>query len=71
MANGLDLEAMIRRFGERAEAVKKRQVPPVEGEQRKAFIEQSKLDFQDFAIIADATAAIEDGVIVLRIDPHS
>ena len=45
-----------------------RQVPPVEGEARKAFIEQSRLDFQDFAIIADAQAELEDGVLVLRVD---
>lgn len=68
MADGLDLDAMIERFGERARAVRSRQVPPVEGEQRKAFIEQSRIDFQDFAMIADAEAKLEDGVVVLRID---
>lgn len=68
MADGLDLDAMIGRFGERARAVRSRQVPPVEGEQRKAFIEQSRIDFQDFAMIADAEATLEDGVVVLRID---
>jgi len=68
MSDGLDIDAMLARFKVRAEAVRSRQVPPVEGEARRAFIEQSRLDFQDFAILADATAAVEDGVLVLRVD---
>ena len=68
MAGELDLDAMVERFRSRARAVKARQVPPIEGEARRAFIEQSRLDFQDFAIIGDATAVIEDGVLVLRVD---
>jgi len=64
----IDTEAMIERFRERAVAVKKRPMPPVEGEGRKSFIEQSQLDFQDFAIIADADASLENGVLTLRID---
>jgi hypothetical protein len=68
MAEAFDLEAMIQRFRERAGAVKRRQMPPVEGEQRKEFVRQAQLDFQDFAIIGDAEATLEDGVVVLRID---
>ena len=68
MADGLDIDAMLARFKLRADAVRGRQVPPVEGEARKAFIEQSRLDFQDFAIIADADATLEDGILTLRID---
>lgn len=68
MADGLDIDAMLDRYRMRADAVRGRQVPPVEGEARKAFIEQSRLDFQDFAILADATGSIEDGVLVLRVD---
>lgn len=68
MSDGLDIDAMLARFKARAEAVRARQVPPVEGEARRAFIEQSRLDFQDFAILADASGAIEDGVLVLRVD---
>ncbi|MBV1893767.1 MAG: hypothetical protein KUG57_06935 [Ilumatobacteraceae bacterium] len=64
----IDTEAMIERFRERAVAVKKRPMPPVEGEGRKSFIEQSQLDFQDFAIIADADASLENGVLTLRVD---
>lgn len=64
----LDTDAMIARFRERASAVKKRPLPPVAGEERAAFIAQAKLDYQDFAMIGDADAAIEDGVLTLRID---
>ncbi|MGB0114405.1 MAG: hypothetical protein WBP59_14380 [Ilumatobacteraceae bacterium] len=63
-----DPDEMIQRFQERAQAVKKRPMPPVEGEGRKHFIEQSKVDFQDFAMLGDATASLEDGVLTLRID---
>jgi hypothetical protein len=64
----LDLDAMLSRFRERAAAVKKRPLPPVAGEERRHFIEQAQTDFQDFAIIGDAKATIEDGVLVLRVD---
>lgn len=64
----LDLDAMLSRFRERAAAVKKRPLPPVAGEERRLFIEQAQTDFQDFAIIGDAKATIEDGVLVLRVD---
>lgn len=59
---------MLERFRERAKAVKQRPLPPVAGEERQQFIAQAQLDFQDFAIIGDATGALEDGVLVLRVD---
>jgi hypothetical protein len=40
----------------------------VAGEERARFIEQAQLDFQDFALVGDATASIEDGILVLRVD---
>lgn len=64
----LDTDAMLARFRERASAVKKRPLPPVAGEERQQFLQQAKLDFQDFAMISDAEAAIEDGILTLRID---
>jgi hypothetical protein len=64
----LDTDAMIARFRDRAAAVKKRPLPPVAGEERAAFIAQAKVDYQDFAIIGDAEASIDDGVLTLRID---
>ncbi|MEI7619865.1 MAG: hypothetical protein WCK14_14735 [Actinomycetota bacterium] len=64
----LNVDEMLARFRERAVAVKKRPLPPVAGEERQAFIQQAQADFQDFAIIGDAVAAIEDGILVLRVD---
>ena len=68
MADGLDIEAMLARFRERAAAVRGRPLPPVAGEERQRFIQQAESDFMDFAIIGDATATIDDGVLVLRVD---
>ena len=59
---------MVRRFQERAEAVRKRGLPPVEGPERQRFIEAARLDFQDFAMIGDATAELRDGILHLTID---
>ena len=64
----LNVEEMLARFRERSIAVKKRPLPPVAGDERRAFIEQAQADFQDFAIIGDAVGAIEDGFFVLRVD---
>ncbi|MGA0184996.1 MAG: hypothetical protein ACO3LA_00675 [Ilumatobacteraceae bacterium] len=63
-----DPAEMIARFKERAAAVKRRPLPPVAGDERQMFIAQAQTDFQDFAMIGDATASVEDGVLVLRID---
>jgi hypothetical protein len=68
MGEPFDAEAMIQRYKDRAQAVRKRPLPPVAGEERSRFIEQAQTDFQDFAIIGDASASLEDGVLVLRVD---
>ena len=68
MADQLDVDAMTQRFRDRAQAVKKRDLPPIGGEERQRFINQAQQDFQDFAIIGDATASLEDGVLTLKID---
>jgi hypothetical protein len=65
---GLDVDAMLQRFRDRAQAVKNRPLPPVGGDERQRFIEQAQLDFQDFAIVGDAEGAIEGGFLVLRVD---
>jgi hypothetical protein len=59
---------MIIRYRARAEAVKKRSVPPVEGPERLMFIEAARIDFQDFAMIGDAQATLTDGILRLEID---
>jgi hypothetical protein len=68
MAESFDVEAMIERFRHRAEAVKGRPLPPVAGAERTQFVQQAQTDFQDYAIIGDSVATMEDGVLVLRID---
>ncbi|MGI9602614.1 MAG: hypothetical protein ACR2QE_12060 [Acidimicrobiales bacterium] len=68
MADQADIDAMIGRFKDRATAVRNRTLPPVGGDERQMFIEQAQLDYQDFAIIGDAEASIDDGILVLRID---
>ncbi len=59
---------MIERFRERAASVKRRPLPPVAGEERQHFLAQAQVDFQDFAMLGDATAAVEDGILTLRVD---
>ena len=68
MPGEFDVDAMITRFKERAQAVKSRGMPPVEGPERRRIIQQMQLDFQDFAMLGDATGTIEDGVLVLKVD---
>ncbi|MFP5321611.1 MAG: hypothetical protein ACLGIC_07150 [Acidimicrobiia bacterium] len=68
MADTLDVDAMLARFKERAAAVKKRNLPPVAGEERTRFIEQAKVDFMDYSIIADAEGRLEDGILTLTVD---
>ena len=68
MADSLDVDAMVQRFRDRAQAVRNRTLPPVAGEERMRFIRQAEIDFQDFAIIGDADGTVEDGVLVLRVD---
>jgi len=68
MADTLDIEAMLKRFRERADSVRHRNLPPVGGDERKMFLDQAQLDFQDYAMIADSTASLADGVLTLRID---
>lgn len=63
-----DVDEMLARFRDRAAAVKRRPLPPVAGEERQQFLQQAQADFQDFAIIGDAEASLDDGVLVLRVD---
>jgi hypothetical protein len=63
----LDVEELLDRFKERAEAVKSRGVPPLEGDARRAFIAQAEKDYLDFALIGNAAWVIEEDALVLRI----
>jgi hypothetical protein len=64
----LDVDAMLARFRARADAVRDRPLPPVAGPQREQFVRQAQLDFQDFAMLADATWEFVDGILTLRVD---
>lgn len=64
----LDVDAMLARFQDRAAAVRDRPLPPVAGPQRENFLRQAQYDFQDYAMLADATWEFTDGVLTLRID---
>ncbi len=68
MADEFDVDAMIARFRERAAAVRRRGLPPVEGDERRRIMEQMQLDYMDFAILGDAAASLDDGVLTLRVD---
>lgn len=68
MAGELDVDAMIERFKARAKAVRERGLPPVEGPERKRFVDQARIDFQDYAIIGDASGRLEDGILTLTVD---
>ena len=59
---------MVSRFRARAEAVRSRGLPPVEGPDRQRFKEQAQVDFMDFAMLGDAEASVEDGILTFRID---
>jgi hypothetical protein len=68
VSNAFDPNQMVLRFRERAEAVKRRGLPPVEGPERLRFLEAATLDFQDFAMLGDATATLDEGILRFEID---
>jgi hypothetical protein len=65
----LDTAAMLQRFQERAKAVRTRNMPPIAGLERKAFVKQAELDYQDFAMIADSEISLDDGVLTIDLRP--
>jgi len=68
MGDAFDPAEMLARFAARAEAVKRRGLPPIEGPERAAFARQAALDYQDYAMLADASTDLADGILTLRID---
>ncbi|MCL1595741.1 MAG: hypothetical protein M3132_15465 [Actinomycetia bacterium] len=63
----LDMDEFLKRFADRAQAVRDRGVPPLEGQARKVFIEGAERDFFDYSLIASAEWAVEDDKLILRI----
>ena len=61
-----NVEEFINRYKERAEAVKRRSIPPDGGDDRTAFIKQAEIDFQDYMIIADSEFKVEKDYLVFK-----
>ena len=68
MSDVFEPQDLVDRFKERAEAVRKRNLPAVGGEERKHFIQQAELDFLDYVLIADAVPTLDNGILTLTID---
>jgi hypothetical protein len=68
MNEPFDPEAMVARFRRRAQAVRERGLPPVEGAERQRLRNQAQTDYMDFAMVGDAEATLVDGVLTLRVD---
>jgi hypothetical protein len=68
MPDDFDPAAMVTRFRDRAKAVRSRPLPPVEGAERRKFMEQAQIDFMDFAMIGDATPSLDGGILTLTLD---
>ena len=64
----LDVEEFLDRFRARAEAVKDRGIPPLEGEARQSFIRQAEKDYLDYSLVGGASWSIEDGHLVLKVE---
>ena len=61
-----NVDEFISRYKERAEAVKKRSIPPVGGDDRMAFIKQAESDYQDFMLIADSEIEITEEYLIFK-----
>ena len=61
-----NVDEFISRYKERAEAVKKRSIPPVGGDDRMAFIKQAESDYQDFMMIADSEIEITEEYLMFK-----
>ena len=62
----MNVEELLDRYKERAEAVKNRSIPPVGGDDRMAFVKQAEIDYQDFMIIADSEVEITEEYLILK-----
>ena len=55
----LDVGEFLKRFRDRADAVRERGIPPLEGEARRTFVESMELDYLDYSLVGSATWAVE------------
>ncbi|HZJ47670.1 MAG TPA: hypothetical protein VFD97_01385 [Acidimicrobiia bacterium] len=63
----LNIDEFLARFRDRAEAVKERGIPPLEGDARKVWIESAEHDFMDYSLVGRAEWTLENEALVLRI----
>ena len=61
-----NVDDFLNRYKERAEAVKKRSIPPVGGDDRMAFIKQAESDYQDFVMIADSEIEVTEEYLIFK-----
>ena len=61
-----NVDAFLNRYKARAEAVKKRSIPPVGGDDRMAFIKQAESDYQDFMMIADSEIEVTEEYLIFK-----
>lgn len=61
------MDEFLKRFEDRADAVRKRGVPPLEGKARKQFVASAEKDYFDYSLIASASWSVDEGELVLRI----
>jgi hypothetical protein len=63
----LNVDEFLARFRDRAEAVKERGIPPLEGEARRVWIESAEKDYMDYSLVGRANWSLEEDALVLRI----
>jgi hypothetical protein len=63
----LNVDEFIERFRQRADAVKDRGVPPLEGDARRQWIASAESDYMDYSLVGRAEWSVEDEALVLRI----
>jgi len=63
----LNVDEFVERFQERADAVKDRGIPPLEGEARRTWIASAEKDYMDYSLIGRAEWSVEEDALVLRI----
>lgn len=63
----LNVDEFVERFRERADAVKDRGIPPLEGDARRVWIASAENDYMDYSLIGRAEWSVEDDALVLRI----
>lgn len=62
-----DVDSFLDRFRHRAEAVRDRGIPPLEGDDRRKFIAAAEQDFADYMLVGSAAWSVEGEQLVLRI----